>query len=191
MRARAEPGMAIRSCSVRAVAQHDLRLLVPLARGQRLPHRRLVKLVGVCLLLAGCFQWDPLNSAPSARLTCEFVDGRSCGSDSDVHRGGGIRLHVFASDPDEDELTNSWQASACIADNGTGCIYEPFDMQIYDERRGTGTELTIPLILPGDARSISVDFETLDGRGGGDPSTMVFHLIDAPAHEPRSVESRP
>lgn len=141
----------------------------------------LVRVVAcACLLLAGCFLVDPFNKPPTVRPTCEFADGRRCDGDSDVRRGDRILLHMIVSDPDdnEDESSYGWKAFACKGDGGTLCVSEPYDAQHYDEERATGIELEIAATLPGDVRSISVDFEVRDDRGGIGTAFMVFHVTD-------------
>jgi hypothetical protein len=125
---------------------------------------------------------DPLNDPPSIRPRCELADGRQCSDDSVVDRGERIRLHMVVSDPDdnEDRSTYGWQAVACTVDDGTGCISPPYDAQRYDEDRQSGIELTIPATLPGNVRSVSVDFEARDDRGGIGSASIVFRVSDAP-----------
>ena len=141
-----------------------------------------MRALAVCVLWTGCFYLDPLNKPPTLRATCEFADGRRCDSNSDVHRGDRIRLRMIVSDADdnEDASTYRWTASACDGDNGTLCADAPYDAQHYDEQRAEGLELEVPASLPADVRSISVDFEARDDRGGVAVASMVFHVTDAP-----------
>jgi hypothetical protein len=138
-------------------------------------------IASACLVLTGCFYLDPLNKPPTVRPTCAFADGRPCDSDSDVRRGDRILLQMIVSDADgnEDESSYGWKAFACAADDGTACAREPYDAQRYDEERGAGLELEIPTSLPADVRSISLDFEVRDDRGGIAVAFMVFHVIGA------------
>jgi hypothetical protein len=142
-----------------------------------------------CLVLTGCFYLDPLNKPPTVRPTCAFTDGRPCDSDSDVHRGDRIRLHMIVTDPDdnEDASTYGWKATACAADDGSLCSTQPYDAQHYDEQRALGVELEIPTTLASDVRSISVDFEVRDDRGGIAVAFMLFHLTAATSLEPRQI----
>jgi hypothetical protein len=135
----------------------------------------------LCLLAAGCFSLDPLNKPPNMQVDCELPDGRSCSLDSAVQRGDRIRLHMAVSDPDgnEDPSSYGWQASACGKDNGSDCV-DPFDAQHYDEQSGMGTEVAVPVTLPGDVRSISVDFEAHDDRGGIARQSLIRCLTGAP-----------
>lgn len=104
---------------------------------------------------------------------------------------------MVVSDPDdnEDRSTYGWQAAACTLDDGTGCLSAPYDAQRYDADLPSGSELAIPATLPGDVRSISVDFEARDDRGGVGSASIVFRLTDAPAlarrHHGRSVARSP
>jgi hypothetical protein len=142
---------------------------------------KVVRVASACLLLIGCFSVDPFNDPPSIRPGCEFADGRQCSSDRVVHPGEHVRLHMVVSDGDdnEDKSTYRWQAFACTVDDGTGCLDAPYDAQRYDEDLPSGIDLEIPVALPGDIRSISVDFEARDDRGGIGAASMVFRLADA------------
>ena len=143
---------------------------------------KVVRAASACLLLIGCFSVDPFNDPPSIRPRCEFADGRQCSDDSVVHRGEHVRLHMVVSDADdnEDKSTYRWQAFACAVDDGTDCLDAPYDAQHYDEELPSGIDLEIPVALPGDTRSISVDFEARDDRGGIGAASMVFRVGDAP-----------
>jgi hypothetical protein len=132
--------------------------------------------------LTGCFYVDPFNDPPTVRPRCEFADGRQCSDDSVVIRGERVQLRMVVSDPDdnEDESTYGWQAFACTEDGGIGCVTPPFDAQLYDEELASGVELQIPSTLARDVRSISIDFEARDDRGGIGLASIVFRVGDAP-----------
>ncbi len=102
---------------------------------------------------------------------------------------------VSDADDNQDRSSYSWKATACAADNGTLCSAQPYDAQHYDEQSASGLELEIPATLPGEVRSISVDFEVRDDRGGIGVAFMLFHLTDAMTpmrrHSRRSVASSP
>lgn len=140
------------------------------------------------MVLAGCFVVDPFNTPPSVTPTCEFVDGRPCGGESDVHRGDRIRVHMSVGDADgnQDASTYGWAAFACISDLGSDCLQPAYDAQHYDEQRAEGVELEIPATLRGDVRSISLDFEVRDDRGSSAVAFMRFHLISATTLEASS-----
>jgi len=145
------------------------------------------------VLLIGCLYVDPLNNRPTIRPRCEFADGRQCFDSSLVRRGERITLHMYVSDPDdnEDSSTYGWQAFACTADDGSVCIKPPYDTQQYDGDLPWTTDFEVSVTLPGGVRSTSIDFEARDDRGGIGSASIVLRLTDAPAlvhpHGPRSV----
>jgi hypothetical protein len=142
----------------------------------------LVRIVAAAtLVLAGCFVADPFNTPPSVTPTCDFVDGRPCGAESNVHRGDRIRVHMSVGDADgnQDRSTYGWEAFACVNDNASGCKQPAYDAQHYDDVRALGVEVEIPVTLAADVRSISLDFKALDDRGGAGVAFMHFHLMDA------------
>jgi len=138
-------------------------------------------LAGLCLLGTGCFYLDPLNKPPNLALNCDFTDGRPCATNTQAHRGERVQLHMRVSDPDdnEDPASYGWAASAC-RDRGTGC--DPaYDAQHYDENAGLGLDVEVPITLPGDVSSISVDFEARDDRGGITTQSLIFCLTTPPS----------
>ena len=143
---------------------------------------------GACLVLTGCFVVDPFNNPPTLTPTCEFVDGRPCGAESNVHRGDRIRVHMSVGDADgnQDESTYGWAAFACLSDRGSECRQPAYDAQHYDERLALGVELEIPATLAGDVRSTSLDFEVRDDRGSSGVAFMLFHVTDATTLEASS-----
>jgi hypothetical protein len=147
-----------------------------------------VRIVAI-VLLSGCFYVDPFNTSPMIRAHCEFPDGRQCNDNSIVVRGERLRLVLIVSDADdnEDRSTYRWEAFACTIADGTGCMSPPFDAQHYDEELASGLDLEIPANLTADVRSISVDFEARDDRGGFDQASLVFR-VEPPA--PRGYRGR-
>jgi len=139
-------------------------------------------LVGLCLLGTGCFSLDPLNKPPNFEATCDFADGRHCATNTQVHRGERIQVHLRVSDPDgnEDPASYGWMVSACGRDGGRTC--DPaYDAQHYDEEAGLGLEVEVPVTLAGDVQSISVDFEARDDRGGIKQDSLIFCLTAPPS----------
>jgi hypothetical protein len=140
-------------------------------------------LAGLCVLGAGCFYLDPLNKPPNLIVDCELTDDRPCHHlGTDVFRGDRIRLRMAVSDPDgnEDPASYGWEAFACDSTTGSLCDTEPFDAQHYDEPAERGLDVEVPATLPGGVRSISVDFQAGDDRGGLTKQSLIFHLANAP-----------
>jgi hypothetical protein len=89
---------------------------------------------------------------------------------------------MAVSDPDgnEDPASYGWEAFACDSTTGSLCDTEPFDAQHYDEPAERGLDVEVPATLPGGVRSISVDFQAGDDRGGLTKQSLIFHLANAP-----------
>jgi hypothetical protein len=139
-------------------------------------------LVGLCVLGPACFSLDPLNKPPNMTLSCDFTDGRPCAPDTQVHRDERILLHMQVTDPDGnlDPASFGWTVSACGRGQGRTC--DPaYDAQHYDEDAGLGLEVEVPVTLPDDVRSISVDFEARDDRGGRTTQSLIFCLTVPPS----------
>jgi hypothetical protein len=139
-------------------------------------------LAGLCLLGAGCFSLDPLNKPPNMQVGCELSGGRPCGVGDMVQRGDWIRLRMVVSDPDgnEDPSSYRWAAAACRTEKGGMC--DPaFDAQHFDEEGGMGTEVQVPVSLPGDINTIGISFEARDDRGGSVTLPLLRPLSDAPS----------
>jgi hypothetical protein len=68
---------------------------------------------------AGCFYMDPINERPATELLVSGAGGL-------IFRGDTVTIDVLSTDPNGDDMTITWSATAC-QDGGQACEATPFD----------------------------------------------------------------
>jgi hypothetical protein len=108
--------------------------------------RWLVAIAAACA--PGCFYVEPINQRPSADIVRDTLTPPTRG-------GAAFSVHAVWSDPDGDDVTLAWTASACTAG---GCSTEPF---------ASGTQAIFGFVAPqaAEVTGILIVLDATDAHG--------------------------